>query len=126
MVNPLLEPVFPTLRPERFRFVEPAPVAVNRPLGHENCGSNRYAIAPQLDRFDILPSEHPDRRIKAQCFGDDEPRGPQPRQICKSGRTIGQELVELGVQAGFGLGVIGQQIPDPGQGIGCRFVTGHE
>ena len=40
--------------------------------------------------------------------------------------AITEHSVELGVQPSLGFGVIGQQEPDPGQGVGRGLMSGHE
>ena len=86
----------------------------------------RDRVAAELVVDERPAAEQPDRRVQPQGLVD-HPLGVLERgQIVHDRQPVADHSVELLVQAGFDLGVLREQVPDPGQEIRGRLVTGEE
>ena len=79
-----------------------------------------YLVAQSLARQD----RH--RRIKPQRLVEYRPRINELRHVGQRRRPPAEHAVEFGMELGFDFGRLRQQIPEPGQRIGGRFMAGHE
>ena len=105
---------------------EEARIAMGEPLKNENVGARANAVAPDLNIADCAPADSPGRGIKAQRFFDHHFGVGKAREVRERGRASGKHLIELGEERLFDRGVLREQIPSPGEGVGSGFVPGEE
>ena len=71
-------------------------------------------------------AEGVDGREEAHRFFDDGFGVGELRQVGGGGEAIADDGVDFGGEAGILFGILGQQEPGPGQGVGGGFVAGEE
>ena len=115
--------------------------AVHDVLGEEKVGSGGDAVGAELDVLGGEAAHGPSGGVEAHGFGEDLLGVAELREVGEGGEAwthvLGsrcgvpefgwaQDVVEFGVEAGFGFGILAEAVPGPGQGVGNGFVAGEE
>ena len=111
---------------EAFGLGPELPVPVREVLAKEDGRAGRNRVPPDLVGLDGVANGGPDRRVEPHCLLDDAAGVIQRRQIVGAGVTAIEGTVDLVFEPLGRLGILREQVPGPGEGVGRCLVTGDE
>ena len=91
-----------------------------------NASHPRGRRYPPARRRPVPPAKSPRPAVQAHGFLDCHPRIRQVHQVAILGKTFAESGVDLFFEPPLRLGVLGQQIPGPGQRQRRRFLPGDQ
>ena len=116
----------PAVRVEAVGVGEEARVTVGDGGGNQHNRARRQHVASHGVVSQSAPPDGPGRWVQAHGLGDNAAGVSEARQVISSRSPARQYFVEFGMEAGLTRGVLGQQQPGPGQGVGRRLVAGQK
>lgn len=116
----------PTLRIEAQRVWEETGVTLREPLEKEDVRAFADAVAAEIEILEGTAADAPGGRKKAKRFLDHHFGVGEAGEIGKRRRASGEDLIEFVVEGVLDGGILREEIPSPGEGVGRGFVAGEK
>ena len=95
-------------------------------LAEEEMGFGWDAIGAKGDCFGGHAAHGPGGWVESHGFGEDLLGVAEVGVVGEGGEAVAEDGVQFGVEAGFCVGVLAEEVPSPGEGVGYGFVSGEE